>query len=229
MGFTIDAKLELGSRSAHLPFNDYQNFDTGKAHFRHICQIHMGMVGSTVFYKQYLSALIWIYHLDCYQNGYRNNLNNFQVDSIKMTELCPLFSYHFLDKCHYNFSHSWCTKSDGALLIFFMRVLKEKVMGESRFLEEYQQAYEQCVYCLYNHPNRKGKARHLQDHNAPRVTLQWKEAKDIYEYFKPKSLPEFDGYKSETISAEVNYRELLIAGRIEGLSLTAGGITVLCP
>ena len=91
-----------------------------------------------------------------------------------------------------------------------MRVLKEKVMGESRFLEEYQQAYEQCVYCLYNHPNRKGKARHLQDHNAPRVTLQWKEAKDIYEYFKPKSLPEFDGYKSETISAEVIYLELLM-------------------
>ena len=85
-----------------------------------------------------------------------------------------------------------------------MRVLKTKIFSESRFLEEYQQAYEQCVYCLYNHPNRKGKARHLQDHNASGVTLQWEEAIDVFEYFKPKSVPEFDGYKSETISAEVS-------------------------
>ena len=87
--------------------------------------------------------------------------------------------------------------------MFFMRVLKPKIYSESNLLDEYQQAFEQCVYCLYGHP-RKGKAKHLQDHNASGVTLQWEEAIEVFEYFKPKSMPEFDGYRSETISAEVS-------------------------
>ena len=87
--------------------------------------------------------------------------------------------------------------------MFFMRVLKPKVFSESSLLDDYQQAFEQCVYCLYGHPNRKGKAKHLQDHNVAGVALLWEEAVDVFEYFKPKSLPEFDGYKHDTISAEV--------------------------
>ena len=58
---------------------------------------------------------------------------------------------------------------------------------------------------LFSHTNRKGKAKHLQDHNAPGVTLSWEEAIDVFEYFKPKSLPEFDGYKHDTITVEVSY------------------------
>lgn len=44
----------------------------------------------------------------------------------------------------------------------------------------------------------------LQDHNAVTVPLVWKVAVDVFKYFQPKTMPEFDGYRSETISAEVS-------------------------
>jgi len=42
----------------------------------------------------------------------------------------------------------------------------------------------------------------FQDHNAKEIALTWNYAVVVFKYFCPK-LPEFDGYRSETISAEV--------------------------
>ncbi|WAR03684.1 CABIN-like protein [Mya arenaria] len=135
-------------------------------------------------------------------------------DGISSEEDESLASSHMLNIAHdYLGSRSWCTKSNGALLLFYMSVLKPRLEAEggvvegdaSRFNEDYQQAFEQCVYCLYGHPNKKGKARHLQDHNAANISLEWSGAVDIFNYFKPRSLPEFDGYRSETISAELEF------------------------
>lgn len=35
------------------------------------------------------------------------------------------------------------------------------------------------------------------------VELQWSDALFMFQYFKPKSLPEFDSYKTSTVSAEL--------------------------
>ncbi len=35
------------------------------------------------------------------------------------------------------------------------------------------------------------------------VELQWCDALFMFQYFKPKSLPEFDSYKTSTVSAEL--------------------------
>lgn len=35
------------------------------------------------------------------------------------------------------------------------------------------------------------------------VELHWKDALFLFRYFKPKSLPEFDSYKTSTVSAEL--------------------------
>ncbi|XP_052231892.1 calcineurin-binding protein cabin-1-like isoform X2 [Dreissena polymorpha] len=121
-------------------------------------------------------------------------------------------SHMLLNIAHdYLGSRCWCTHSDGALLKFFMRVLSTKMDHEagkssgesSRLLEDCQQSFEQCVYCLYGHPNKKGKAKHLQDHNVLNIDLDWDHAVKIFRYFKPQSLPEFDGYRTDTISAEL--------------------------
>ncbi|KAL5007713.1 hypothetical protein ScPMuIL_016519 [Solemya velum] len=98
--------------------------------------------------------------------------------------------------------HSWCTKCEGTLLLFFLDVLKPEMMKHSQFKQELDIAFEQCVYCLYGYPNKKGKSRRLQDHIAPQITLTWKNSIDLFEYFKPKSVPEFDSYKADTINAE---------------------------
>ncbi|XP_072538504.1 calcineurin-binding protein cabin-1 isoform X3 [Salminus brasiliensis] len=100
---------------------------------------------------------------------------------------------------------SWCCNSDGALLKFFVRVLRQKLAeGEALpYKEELETALEQCFYCLYSYPSKKSKARYLEEHSAPQVELQWSDALFMFEYFKPKTLPEFDSYKTSTVSADL--------------------------
>uniref|UniRef100_A0A665U9S4 Calcineurin-binding protein cabin-1 n=1 Tax=Echeneis naucrates TaxID=173247 RepID=A0A665U9S4_ECHNA len=103
---------------------------------------------------------------------------------------------------------SLCCSSDGALLKFFVRVLEKEFSASSSndshpYKEELEMALEQCFFCLYAYPSKKSKARYLDDHSSPQVELLWSEALFIFQYFKPKSLPEFDSYKTSTVSAEL--------------------------
>ncbi|XP_053557948.1 calcineurin-binding protein cabin-1 [Bombina bombina] len=103
---------------------------------------------------------------------------------------------------------SWCCNSDGALLKFYVRVLhKELAVSTSEdthpYKEELETALEQCFYCLYGYPSKKTKARYLEEHSAQQVELLWEDALIMFEYFKPKTLPEFDSYKTSTVSADL--------------------------
>ena len=101
------------------------------------------------------------------------------------------------------FRHAWCTKSDGEFLLFYINVLTSESSASDIFNEELGQAVEQCFYCLYGHPTKKGRYRHLVDHNSPWVQFTWERAAEIFEYFKPKTLPEFDSYKTDAVAGEV--------------------------
>uniref|UniRef100_A0A8C6RAZ6 Calcineurin-binding protein cabin-1 n=1 Tax=Nannospalax galili TaxID=1026970 RepID=A0A8C6RAZ6_NANGA len=103
---------------------------------------------------------------------------------------------------------SWCCNSDGALLRFYVQVLqKELAVSTSEdthpYKEELETALEQCFYCLYSFPSKKSKARYLEEHSAQQVDLIWEDALFMFEYFKPKTLPEFDSYKTSTVSADL--------------------------
>ncbi|KAM4746435.1 calcineurin-binding protein cabin-1 isoform 4-T4 [Anableps anableps] len=103
---------------------------------------------------------------------------------------------------------SLCCSSDGALLKFFIRVLEKEFTASNNndshpYKEELEMALEQCFFCLYAYPSKKSKARYLEDHSSPQVELQWSDALFMFQYFKPKSLPEFDSYKTSTVSAEL--------------------------
>uniref|UniRef100_A0A3P8YR13 Calcineurin-binding protein cabin-1 n=1 Tax=Esox lucius TaxID=8010 RepID=A0A3P8YR13_ESOLU len=103
---------------------------------------------------------------------------------------------------------SWCCNSDGALLKFYVRVL-EKELTVSKpedthpYKEELEMALEQCFYCLYAYPSKKSKARYLEEHSSQQVELLWSNALFMFQYFKPKTLPEFDSYKTSTVSADL--------------------------
>ncbi|KAK6191339.1 hypothetical protein SNE40_003056 [Patella caerulea] len=102
--------------------------------------------------------------------------------------------------------HSWCTKNNGAVLLLFLKILKKerkKSKLSANLKEDLDIAFEQCVYCLYGHPNKKIKSRRLQDHNSPPISLTWIRAQNVFEYFKPSAVPEFDSYKASTVSAEL--------------------------
>ncbi|XP_073530466.1 calcineurin-binding protein cabin-1 isoform X1 [Phyllobates terribilis] len=103
---------------------------------------------------------------------------------------------------------SWCCNSDGALLKFYLRILLKELALSTKeenhpFKEEFETALEQCFYCLYGYPSKKSKARYLEEHSVQPVELLWEDALVLFDYFKPKSLPEFDSYKTSTVSADL--------------------------
>ncbi|XP_061622399.1 calcineurin-binding protein cabin-1 isoform X2 [Phyllopteryx taeniolatus] len=105
---------------------------------------------------------------------------------------------------------SMCCCSDGSLLKFFVRVLEKEFSTTGTasnichpYKEELEMALEQCFFCLYAYPSKKSKARFLEDHSSPQVELLWNDALFMFQYFKPKSLPEFDSYKTSTVSADL--------------------------
>ncbi|XP_067083955.1 calcineurin-binding protein cabin-1 [Osmerus mordax] len=103
---------------------------------------------------------------------------------------------------------SWCCNSDGALLKFYVEVLEKELAASNRldshpYKEELEMALEQCFFCLYAYPSKKSKARYLEEHSAQQVELQWGNALFMFQYFKPKTLPEFDSYKTSTVSADL--------------------------
>ncbi|XP_061133994.1 calcineurin-binding protein cabin-1 isoform X2 [Syngnathus typhle] len=105
---------------------------------------------------------------------------------------------------------SMCCCSDGSLLKFFVGVLEKEfaTTGAANnishpYKEELEMALERCFFCLYAYPSKKSKARFLEDHSSPQVELLWKDALFMFQYFKPKSMPEFDSYKTSTVSADL--------------------------
>ncbi|XP_077417378.1 calcineurin-binding protein cabin-1 isoform X3 [Vanacampus margaritifer] len=105
---------------------------------------------------------------------------------------------------------SLCCCSDGLLLKFFVQVLEKEFATTGNasnvchpYKEELEMALEQCFFCLYAYPSKKSKARFLEDHSSPQVELLWIDAIFMFQYFKPKSLPEFDSYKTSTVSADL--------------------------
>ena len=68
---------------------------------------------------------------------------------------------------------------------------------------------DQCILCcvLADHPDE----RTLSFVNfllllllVFQVDLTWERCEAVFDYFKPKTLPEFDSYKTSTVSAEVS-------------------------
>lgn len=102
---------------------------------------------------------------------------------------------------------SWCTLSDGVLLYLFVDVVMQELSKKSAiataFYEDLNNGIEQCFYCLYGHPHRRGKVKHLQEHNAKQVSLTWDNCKKVFDFFKPPYLPGFDSFKASTVSSEL--------------------------
>lgn len=92
---------------------------------------------------------------------------------------------------------SWCTKDGGELLQFTLKsvgpLLRTPLMEPFRdILNEY---LEQVTYCLFSYPPKKGRARHIEEHDAAQMELSWDNAIDLFDIYRPDILPDFDAYK----------------------------------
>ncbi|XP_071040839.1 calcineurin-binding protein cabin-1 isoform X2 [Parasteatoda tepidariorum] len=129
-------------------------------------------------------------------------LTDFDLSSKMPSSLMLLFTAH-----EYLGRRSWCTAADGLLLLHCIDVMMADLQdfkGNSYlYREDLETGLEQCIYCLYGHPHKRTRAKHLQEHNSKQISLTWERAATIFQYFKPNILPEFDSYRTSTISAEL--------------------------
>ncbi|KAI8437320.1 hypothetical protein MSG28_011679 [Choristoneura fumiferana] len=76
--------------------------------------------------------------------------------------------------------------------------------------EQLVQLMEQCIYCLYGHPSRKTKVKYFEDHNVTPYSLDWHRAQQLYEIFRPVTLPELEGKVSAiTTDTEQLFQRIL--------------------
>ncbi|XP_022096465.1 calcineurin-binding protein cabin-1-like [Acanthaster planci] len=118
-------------------------------------------------------------------------------------------SLMLLDTAHdYLGRRSWCCNSNGAFLRLYISVLSREIATGTEedphpFLSDLQYSLEQCFFCLHSHPSKKTKARHLQDHGVEELPMDMEDARLIFDYFKPSVLPEFDSYKTSSLSGDL--------------------------
>ncbi|KAH9508209.1 Calcineurin-binding protein cabin-1 [Bulinus truncatus] len=90
----------------------------------------------------------------CYMKAHVNDYKETNEDDVFEEEMSR--SLTMLTEAHeYLGRHSWCTKDNGLLLLYTISVLAKDL--DDKEIEDIH--FEQCVYCLYGHPTKKGKAR----------------------------------------------------------------------
>lgn len=99
----------------------------------------------------------------------------------------------------------WCMKDSGKLLIFLLDILVP--IYRTPLLEPFRDTIaenlEQTTYCLYGYPAKKVKLRHIEEHDARNVELTWERAIQLFDLYRPDTLPEFDSFKLSSITSEM--------------------------
>lgn len=109
-------------------------------------------------------------------------------------------------------NRGWCCHSDGKLLYFILDTVVPRIRSPAlaKSSEQLLQFMEQCVYCLYGHPSRKTKVKYFEDHNVTPYSLDWHRAQQLYEIFRPMTLPELEGKVSAiTTDTEQLFQRIL--------------------
>lgn len=72
---------------------------------------------------------------------------------------------------------------------------------------------EQCFYCLFSY--KKLRVKYLSNHSTNRVEFSLENSFNLYNFFKPSKLPEYDSVKQLSISSEFNDFLLIIVKLLE--------------
>lgn len=137
---------------------------------------------------------VLLYHLISYEEK-----NIAQEDDVP-------YSVNFLCSAHdYLGPLSLCTTEGGKILTLLVSGIVDalfKGVSEKAVSDQLCKNVDQALYCLYAHPSKKSKARHLVDHNITNVAFTWERCLKPYLYLRPQKLPEYDDLKSASISSE---------------------------
>lgn len=99
----------------------------------------------------------------------------------------------------------WCVKDNGKILLFLLDSLSP--IYRTPLLEPFRdiiaEYLEQTTYCLYGFPIKKARSRHIEEHDAKNIDLTWERAIQLFDFYRPDTLPEFDSFKLASISNEM--------------------------
>uniref|UniRef100_A0A1B0CHR0 Uncharacterized protein n=1 Tax=Lutzomyia longipalpis TaxID=7200 RepID=A0A1B0CHR0_LUTLO len=99
----------------------------------------------------------------------------------------------------------WCTKDGGQLMIFTLNIVTPIL--RSPMLEPFRdlimEYVEQMTYCLYGYPLKRVRSRHIEEHESTQCELTWERAMQLFEIYRPDFLPEFDSYKVDSVTADL--------------------------
>nr|XP_018916793.1 PREDICTED: calcineurin-binding protein cabin-1-like [Bemisia tabaci] len=100
---------------------------------------------------------------------------------------------------------SWCLYDEAAVLFLILHIVEPILRSPTLDLEirlALVQQVDQIFFCLYQHPYKRNKPRHVVDHNVLGLALTWSRAVQMYRFYKPLELPAFDSNKSSAISGD---------------------------
>ncbi|CAK9826767.1 Calcineurin-binding protein cabin-1, partial [Anthophora retusa] len=102
--------------------------------------------------------------------------------------------------------HSWCCYNEAKLLFFTLNLVIPKLETPqfSSIKGKLSKYLEQIFYCLYGHYNKvnKGRPKHIEEHGVPQMKVTWEGAQLLFDFYKPKQIPEFCSPRSLTINAD---------------------------
>ncbi|KAG0693727.1 Calcineurin-binding protein cabin-1 [Chionoecetes opilio] len=101
--------------------------------------------------------------------------------------------------------HSWCCYDDGVFLLYCLDVLVGELCRslDSQHRQLLHHTLEQISFCLYSHPSKKAKHKHLRDHGVPQIALCWDRALQLHRYYCPSQLPDFQSSQIPSITDDV--------------------------
>ncbi|XP_070506790.1 calcineurin-binding protein cabin-1-like [Chironomus tepperi] len=99
----------------------------------------------------------------------------------------------------------WCMKDNGKLWLFLLDNLAPiyRTPMLDPFRDYIAENLEQNTYCLYGFPAKKARLRHIEEHDAKNIDLTWERAIQLFDLYRPETLPEFDSFKLSSITAEM--------------------------
>lgn len=99
----------------------------------------------------------------------------------------------------------WCCKDDSKFLLLILDTVTPRLRSPEleTARETVMELLEQVVYCLYKIKPKKQRSKYIGEHDAKSIELTWERAIQLFDIFRPDTLPEFDSYKLQSITADM--------------------------
>lgn len=120
-------------------------------------------------------------------------------------ELIPKSISIFFTAHEYLGNRTWCTKDNGELLLYIIDTVTPRLRTPyfDHCRNEIVEYLEQITYCLYRYPGKRARLKHLEKHESQCIELDWNHAIQLYDIYRPDKMPEFDMFKRDSITTEM--------------------------